>query len=85
MNKTDLIESLTKVLSTRKEAKDAVEKVFEEIILALRNGDKVIVSGFGSFHPFTAKSKKCRNPKTGESIHISPRKKVRFHQSKDLF
>ncbi|MBN1621764.1 MAG: integration host factor subunit beta [Endomicrobiales bacterium] len=85
MNKMDLIESLTKVLSTRKEAKDALEKIFSEMKRALRDGDKVVISNFGSFHPFTQRSKKCRNPKTGQAIQIPPRKKVRFHQSKELF
>jgi integration host factor subunit alpha len=85
MNKADIIESLLKVLSTKKEAKDAVELTFEQIKKALNNDEKVVISGFGSFNPYVAKAKKCRNPKTGAAIHISPRKKVRFHQSKDLF
>ena len=85
MNKDDLMNSLTKVLSTKKEAKDAIDKIIEEMKYALKKGDKVVLSGFGSFHPFTTKTKKCRNPRTGETIHISPRKKIRFHQSKDFF
>ncbi|MCB4790485.1 MAG: integration host factor subunit beta [Elusimicrobia bacterium] len=85
MNKIDLIQSLTKVLSTKKEAKDAIETIFSEMQLSLKKGDKVVISGFGSFHPFTTKTKKCRNPKTGETMHISPRKKIRFRQAKDFF
>jgi len=85
MNKSHLIEALMKVLSTRKEATDAVEKVFSEMRRALREDDKVVISNFGSFHPFVARSKECRNPKTGETMRIAPRKKVRFKQSKELF
>ena len=85
MNKLDLIQSLTKVLSTKKEAKDAIEKIFHEIRSALKKGDKIVISGFGSFNPVTTRTKKCRNPKTGESMHIAPRRKVRFRQAKDFF
>lgn len=85
MNKNDLIDSLQKVLSTRKESVDALETVFSAMRSALREGDKVVVSGFGSFHPFTTKTKKGRNPKTGETLTLSPRKKVRFKLAKDFF
>lgn len=84
MNKKDIIESLTKVLSTKKEARDAVEMTFSEIKRALRESDKVVISGFGSFQPHVTRAKKGRNPKTGQTIHIPPRKKVRFHPSKDI-
>jgi len=59
--------------------------MFSEMKRNLAQGNKIVVSGFGSFYPYVTKAKKCRNPKTGETIHISPRNKVRFHQSKDLF
>jgi nucleoid DNA-binding protein len=84
VNKKDLIETLTKVLSTKKECRDAVEMVFSQMKKSLRNGDKVIVSGFGSFNPYIAKAKIGRNPKTGEKVDVLPRRKVRFRQSKDL-
>lgn len=85
MNKNDLIESLTRVLSTRKEARDAVERMFSEMKRALRDGDKVVISNFGSFHSFIAKARRGRNPKTGESLHLPPKKKIRFRQAKELF
>jgi nucleoid DNA-binding protein len=85
MNKQDLIESLTKVLSTRKEARDAVERTFSEMRRALREGDKVVISGFGSFHDFVTRAKRGRNPRTGQSLQLAPRKKARFRPSKDLF
>ena len=85
MNKNDLVLSLTKVLSTKKEARDALETIFSRIKNALKNGDKVIISRFGSFHAFIMKAKRVRNPKTGQMLNISPRKKIRFRQSKDFF
>ena len=85
MNKNDLIDSLLKVLSTRKEAKDAVECMFSKMKTALNENDKIVISGFGSFNPYVTKAKKCRNPKTGASVHVPPKKKARFRQAKDLF
>jgi len=85
MNKNDLAKKLSKILTSKKEADAATDKIFEEIASALRNEEKVIITGFGSFNVFTTKSKKGRNPKTGESIILSPMKKIRFKQSKDFF
>jgi nucleoid DNA-binding protein len=85
MNRNDLIESLTRVLSTRKEARDAVETIFAKIKSSLKNGDKVIISGIGSFNTIIVKAKRVRNPKTGLMMNIAPRKKVRLKQSKDFF
>lgn len=85
MNKNDIIESLTRVLSTRREAKNAVETVFAEMRRSLVKGEKVVISKFGCFRVFTTLGKKGRNPKTGETIRIAPRRKVRFRQAKDLF
>ncbi|MHB9154519.1 MAG: HU family DNA-binding protein [Endomicrobiales bacterium] len=85
MNRKDLIESLTRVLSTRKEARDAVETLFDRMKETLLRGEKVVVSNFGSFRVVSLQGKKGRNPKTGEAIRIAPRKKVRFRPSKDFF
>lgn len=84
MNKKDLIESLTKVLSTKKEARDAIDTAFSNIQRALSEGSKVAISGFGTFQAYVTRAKKGRNPKTGQIISVPPRKKVRFRPSKDL-
>lgn len=84
MNKQDLVKSLTRVLSTTKESRDAVETIFSAMRKALRSGDKVVISGFGSFHPQIVRAKKGRNPRTGETMQLAPRRKVKFRQAKDL-
>ncbi|MDR2666210.1 MAG: HU family DNA-binding protein [Endomicrobium sp.] len=85
MTKNDVAVALSKILSSKKEACEAVNKVFEEISNSLKNGDKVVITGFGSFYMFETKIKKGRNPKTGEKLLIAPMKKIRFKQSKDFF
>ena len=84
MNKKDLVLALTKVLSTKREAKQAVERIFSTIADALRSGEKVVISGFGSFHPRHTKAKKMVNPKTKKIMLISPKIKIKFKPSKHL-
>ncbi|GHT33395.1 DNA-binding protein HU 1 [Endomicrobiia bacterium] len=85
MTKNDIAMALLKILSSKKEADAAINKVFEEISNALKNGEKVVVTGFGSFNIFETKTKNGRNPKTGEKLLIAPMKKIKFKQSKDFF
>ena len=84
MNKNDLINSLTSVLSTKKEAKDAVEKILFEIKKTLRQNERVVISNFGTFTSYLRKSKKARNPKTGQEYHIPPRRVVKFKPGKKV-
>ena len=85
MTKNDLIDKISNILPSKKQATEAVNKIFEEIVLALKDGQKVVITGFGSFNLLTTKTKKGRNPKTGEAIIVAPKKKIKFKQSKDFF
>ncbi|MBU0951898.1 MAG: HU family DNA-binding protein [Elusimicrobia bacterium] len=84
MNKKGLIEALTSVLSTKTEAKNATEKIFSTMQNALKSGEKVIVSGFGSFNIKLVRAKKMLNPKTRKVMLINPKKKVKFKPAKNL-
>lgn len=85
MNKSHLILALSRVLSTRKECSDAVEKIFSEMAKAISRGEKVTISGFGSFHPYIARARRCIDPRTRQSMNVPPKRKVRFIPSKNLF
>jgi DNA-binding protein HU-beta len=85
MNKATLVEIVSRVVSTRKEALSAVDTTLNAIQHALRQGDKVVLAGVGSFHVKMRKAKIGRNPKTGQTVPIPPRRAVRFKMSKDLF
>jgi DNA-binding protein HU-beta len=85
MNKNDLIHVLERVVSTRKEASASVEAVLRAIQMTLRSGEKVVLSGIGSFHVKMARAKMGRNPRTGEAVPIPPTRRVRFKASKELF
>ena len=85
MNKQDLIKKITQLTHTRKDANDIMDLLLESMKSALRQGDRVVLSGFGSFYPKMRRAKKARHPKTGEMIIISPKKIVKFIPSPNLF
>ncbi|MBQ3834958.1 MAG: integration host factor subunit beta [Elusimicrobia bacterium] len=85
MTKNDIIDKLSNLMSSKKDAAVVVNKLFEEMLKALVNGEKVVITGFGSFNLLVTQTKKGRNPKTGETILIEPKKKIKFKQSKEIF
>ena len=85
MNKTDLIASIAESTGwTKEKAKTAVESVVGSITDALKNGEKVQITGFGSWEVKVRAARKGRNPKTGEEIQIEEKKVTKFKPSKSL-
>jgi DNA-binding protein HU-beta len=84
MNKGDLINEVAKVVSTKKEAQEAVDCVFASITKALRKGDPVTLVGFGTFKVTKRKARMGRNPQTGEEIKIKASKAAKFTPGKSL-
>lgn len=85
LNKAALVQVVGRVVSTRKEALTAVDALLNAVRVALRSGEKVVLAGVGSFHVKMRKAKIGRNPRTGQTVPIPPRRAVRFKMSKDLF
>lgn len=69
---------------SKKQASDAVDAVFGAIASYLEKGDRVQVSGFGSFSVSERAARTGRNPATGESIQIAASKNAKFKAAKDL-
>jgi DNA-binding protein HU-beta len=84
MNKGDLINEVVKVVSTKKEAQEAVDCVLSSITKALKTGDTVTLIGFGTFKVTQRKARKGRNPQTGEEIDIKASKAPKFTPGKAL-
>ncbi len=84
MNKGDLVNEVAKVVSTKKEAQEAVDTVFSAITTALEGGDSVTLIGFGTFKVASRAARKGRNPKTGKEIDISAKNVPRFVPGKSL-
>ena len=85
MTKSDLIDSLANRQGIPKQkAEEIVNSVFDDIVAALKNGDKVNISGFGTFSVSHRKARTGRNPKTGEAIQIASSRAAKFKAGKTL-
>jgi len=84
MNKADLINEVSDAVSTKKEAKAAVDCIFSSITKALKKNDTVSLVGFGTFRVSKRKARKGRNPRTGEEIKIKAKKVPKFVAGKAL-
>lgn len=79
MNKSDLINQVSTATGlTKTKAGEVIDVITESMKNALSNGDKVTLVGFGSFAPSKRKSRKGRNPKTGQVISIPEKVVVKF-------
>ena len=84
MNKGDLVNAVAEVLSTKKEAQEAVDCVFNTIKKTLKKNEAVQIVGFGSFKVNKREARKGRNPQTGQEIKIAARKVPKFVPGKAL-
>lgn len=69
---------------SKRECREMVNAIFEEMRVALEAGDPVKLEGFGRFQPKERPKRWARNLKSGEKIPISERRVVTFHPSKKL-
>ncbi|MEE1086228.1 MAG: HU family DNA-binding protein [Schaedlerella sp.] len=85
MKKEELIAAVAENAEiSKKDAKKAIEAVFEVITEALKTGDKVQISGFGSFEVSERAAREGRNPQTGETMLINACKAPKFKAGKAL-
>jgi len=84
MNKGDLINKVSEVLSNKKDAKAAVDCTINAITEALSVNDSVTLVGFGTFKTANRKARKGRNPQTGKEINIPERNVLKFVPGKAL-
>ena len=85
LTKANMAENLFEELGLNKrEAKELVEVFFEEVRLALEEGEEVKLSGFGNFILRDKSQRPGRNPKTGEEIPITARRVVTFRPGQKL-
>jgi integration host factor subunit beta len=85
MNKLGLIETLKNETGlTNSEAKAVVNLFFNEMANALAKGDRVEIRGLCSFHVKKYKAYTGRNPRTGETKKVKPKKLPFFKCGKEL-
>ncbi|HUE97084.1 MAG TPA: HU family DNA-binding protein [Longimicrobiaceae bacterium] len=89
MNKSELTQKLAERTNLSKaEASRAVDALFSVndgiIAKALRSGEKVQITGFGSFETRKREARTGRNPRTGKEIKIKASKSAAFRAGKGL-
>lgn len=79
LGKQDLVNIVSQNCQlSKQESKLAVDCIFDSIMAAVSNGDKVSVPGFGSFERSIRSARQGRNPSTGESLWIKESASVSF-------
>ena len=79
MNKRDLVAKIaTDARLTRAQATRALDAVVGGIRASLERGDRVTISGFGTFGVLQRKARRVRNPRSGRAMEIAAKQVPRF-------
>lgn len=73
-----------KIGLSKRECREVVNAIFEEMGAALEAGETVKLEGFGRFQPKQRPQRWARNLRSGERIAVAERRVVTFHPSKKL-
>lgn len=85
MNKADLVDEVARQTGlSKKVCRETVDAVISTITDALAKREKVTLVGFGSFKIMTRKSRRGRNPQTGEELQIPAKEVPKFDPGKSL-
>ncbi|MBT8492768.1 MAG: integration host factor subunit beta, partial [Deltaproteobacteria bacterium] len=85
VTKSELIERISEKLKLPNgKAEQIVNCVFDSMVKALQDGDGIEIRGFGSFTVREYKAYEGRNPRTGETVHVAPKRLPFFKVGKDL-
>jgi len=85
MTKADLIEEVSRVVEfSRKDSEVIVEAIFDSVVRALKEDDKIEIRGFGSFRTRQRQPRVGRNPKTGARVEVPAKRIPYFKPSKEL-
>jgi len=85
MTKSDLIETLSRKENlTEKAAADIVNLIFQGFMETLKKGDRIEIRGFGSYAVREYQAYTGRNPKTGKTTDVKPKKLPFFKAGKEL-
>lgn len=84
MTKEELIEAVSKVCCSKKEAGDCVSAFLDAITGSLSKGNKITLTGFGTFSVSKRAARMGVNPRTGEKIKIKATTVPKFKAGKSL-
>jgi integration host factor subunit beta len=85
MNKMDIINKLASDINVnQKIAKIAVDTIIDSVKSAITKNERVEIRGFGSFTLREYRAYRGRNPKSGETVNVEPKKLPYFKVGKEL-
>jgi integration host factor subunit beta len=85
VTKSELIEKISESLKLPAgKAEAIVNCVFDSMVKALEDNEGIEIRGFGSFTVRDYRSYEGRNPRTGETVHVAPKRLPFFKVGKDL-
>lgn len=85
INKSQIINKVAEqVKMPHKKAEEVVNLIFDSMVDAMVGGDRIEIRGFGSFVVKDYEAYTGRNPRTGESIQVKPKKLPFFKVGKEL-
>lgn len=85
LTRADMAETINRKMGlSRAESTQMVETILKLMCEAMKNGENVKISGFGSFILRDKKERIGRNPKTGVEVPITPRRVLTFRASQKL-
>ena len=85
MHKSDLSKKVAEATNlSNKDAESAVDAAFDAITAALSKGEKVVITGFGTFERKQRKARTGRHPSTGAVINIPAKFAASFSAGKIL-
>jgi DNA-binding protein HU-beta len=84
MLKKDLVDKIASTGLTKRQAGDALDAVLEAISGSLKNGEAVLLTGFGKFEVRTRAARTGINPKTLAKIKLPETKVPAFKPGKAL-
>ncbi len=85
LTKVEIIKSIQDQTGlTQNKSADIFESFLEIMKQSLEDGEDVMISGFGKFCVNEKNARRGRNPQTGESIMLEPRRVVTFQSSRKL-
>jgi len=85
VNKKDLVGKIAvDACITRAQATRALEAFLSGIQASLERGDRVTISGFGTFGVLHRKARRVRNPQNGRAMEVQAKRVPRFAPGLDL-
>lgn len=87
MNKTDLIAKVQENIDIEVSKKDLatiLDGIIETIKVNVASGEKIALAGFGTFEAVERAARECKNPRTGEPVHVEASKAPKFKAAKNF-